>query len=51
MKTGNRLTAARGDGVGGFWVKEREGTSQRAGMNDPWMDNDVGSDCGSRAEG
>ena len=35
METGNRLTAARRKGVGGWW-KEGEGTSQRTRMNDPW---------------
>ena len=36
METWNRLAAARGEGRGGSWWKEGEGTNQRTRMNDPW---------------
>ena len=36
METWNRLTVTRGEGQGGKWWKEGEGTRKRTSMNDPW---------------
>ena len=36
METWNRLTVTRGEGRGGQWWKEGEGTRQRTHMSDPW---------------
>ena len=36
METWKRLIAARGEGGGGQWWKEGEGTSQKMCVNDPW---------------
>ena len=35
METWNTLTVTRGEGRGGQWWKEGEGTRQRIYMNDP----------------
>ena len=36
IESWNRLTAVRGEGGGGDWLKEGEGPSQRPCMKDPW---------------
>ena len=36
METWKRLIAARGEGGGGQWWKEGEGTSQRTHMKEQW---------------
>ena len=51
METWNTLTVTRGEGRGGQWWKEGEGTRQRIYMNDPktWTtvwELTVGVGCG-----